>query len=174
MHSTSYLTSKLNTNTLSTELYDHFRVGLDGNNHIHYERSNILEPRCRSIITRKTKTNFSCNLVLASGASWHLPGLGTGRPCLGIRLLRHHDRKANVTTNGILVTRLTGVDPTGVGRVSLVRFKGVEVTCRARSVGVPLVVQILLRVLIEKLAVVLAIFEVEFGERTWRRGRDEG
>ena len=126
-------------------------------------------------LQKKTKTNFSCYLVLASGASWHLPGLGTGRPCLGIRLLRHHDRKANVTTNGILVTWLTGVDPTGVGRVSLVRFKGVEVTCRARSVGVPLVVQILLGILIEKLAIILAVCEVEVGGHSGiRDGRDEG
>ena len=126
-------------------------------------------------LQKNTKTNFSCNLVLASGASWHLPGLGTGRPCLGIRLLRHHDRKANVTTNGVLVTWLTGVDPTGIGRVSLEGLEGVEVPRGPCLIRVPLIVKVLLRVLVVHLAIILAVFEVEVGgHSSIRDGRGEG
>jgi hypothetical protein len=114
------------------------------------------------------------HLVLASGASGSIAGLGASRPRIVVGLLGHHDREAHVSADGILVTGLAGVDPGGVRGVALEGLEGVEVTGGAGRVGVPLVVEVRLGDMIVKLAVILTVFEVELGGHAGVLGGDEG
>lgn len=93
-------------------------------------------------------------------------GLRAGLHGLDVSLLIHHLLEVNIATDGVLVTVLSGVDTRGIGGVSFEGLEGVEVGARARGVGVPGGVDVLLGGVVPELIVVLAVLEVEVGGDT--------
>ena len=84
------------------------------------------------------------NLVSASWASWNITGLGVGGHGLHVGLLVHHLLEVDVTTDGVLVTVLTGVDAGSIRRVALESLEGVEVGGGTGGIGIPRGVDVLL------------------------------
>ena len=103
---------------------------------------------------------------LGAGAASGGTRLGVGANGLQLGLLVHHLLEVNITALGVLVTVLSGVDTRGIGGVSFEGLEGVEVVGRARGVGVPGGVDILLGGVVPELVVVLAVLEVEVGGET--------
>jgi len=85
---------------------------------------------------------------------------------LDVGLLVHHLLEVNITADGVLVAVLSGVDTGSIRGVTLESLEGVEVGGRARGIGVPGGVDILLGGMVPELVVVLAILEVEVGGET--------
>ena len=96
-------------------------------------------------------------LVLASRASGLVSCLGVGGTLIGLSTLFHHVGEGDVSTRGVLVAALTGVDSTGIGAVSIPGLEGVEVGSGAGCGGFPRGVNILLGVVVEHLSVVLTV-----------------
>ena len=71
-------------------------------------------------------------------------------------------------------THFSRVDARSITGVTLEGLEGVEVFTRAGSGGVPLVVNILLRIIVPKLVIVFTVFEVKLGGGTGVLGRHEG
>ena len=93
-------------------------------------------------------------------------GLRVGAHLLHVGLLLHHLLEVNVTTDGVLVTVLTGVDAGSIGGVALEGLEGVEVGGGTGGIGVPSGVDILLGGVVPALLVVLSVLEVEVGGET--------
>jgi len=113
---------------------------------------------------------MSNNLVLASGGSWDVTGLGVGFSGFHSGPLSLHGGEVDIRANWVLVALFSRVDSRGIGTVSLEGLEGVEVVRRAGGAGVPGLVDILLRGLVPELIVVLSVLEVERGNLTGAGG----
>jgi hypothetical protein len=89
----------------------------------------------------------------SGGASW----LGVGGTCFGGGTFNHHDGEVDVSTSRVLVTTFSGVEATGIGRVTIPSLIGVEVKRRAGSTGVPHGVDLILGSGVPHLSVVLSV-----------------
>jgi len=103
----------------------------------------------------------SINLVLASGGSWDVTGLGVGGSGFHSGLLQLHTGEVDIRANWVLVELFSRVDSRGIWAISLPGLVGVEVHGGTGGVGVPCSVNIILRSGVPHLIVVLSELERE-------------
>ena len=127
-------------------------------------------------------------LVLASGGSDDVTGLGVGVSGFNRGLLYLHTGEVDIGANWVLVEFFSRVDSRGIWAVSLPGLVGVEVHGGTGGVGVPCSVNIILGSGVPHLLVVLSHFFVEklggsadteggggeSSSRSYKSGEDKG